>query len=210
MSKKIMLALVVVVLLAAASVWVYRSAVASNAVTDRDLYTVQKVDFPVTVSAAGLLEAAKSVSITPPRIERMHGFKIAGMVEEGRRVSEGDFLVEFDSSDISRRLRDETANHQRVQEEYQNKRSNFEIQLRDLKLQLEQAKSDADKLDNKLGRQAELESAITVEETRIRRDAARERVALLEKKLKASARRAVSISKYRAATSVITRAAWTS
>jgi HlyD family secretion protein len=105
------------------------------------------------------------------------------MVDEGKQVSEGDFLLEFDSSDISRRLREETANYQKVQEEYQKKRSDFDIQIRDLKLQLEQARSDLDKLENKLGRQAELESAIVIAETQIRRDAAKKKVELLERKL---------------------------
>jgi HlyD family secretion protein len=141
------------------------------------------MDFPLYVSAPGLLEAPRSVSIGPPRIRNENRFKLARMVEEGKQVSEGDFLLEFDSSDISRRLREETANYQKVQEEYQKKRSDFDIQIRDLKLQLEQAKSDLDKLENKLGRQAELESAIVIAETQIRRDAAKKKVELLERKL---------------------------
>jgi multidrug resistance efflux pump len=55
--------------------------------------------------------------------------------------------------------------------------------MRDLKLQLEQAKSDYEKLENKLSRQAELESAIVIAETQIRRDSAKKRVDLLEKKI---------------------------
>jgi HlyD family secretion protein len=104
-------------------------------------------------------------------------------VEEGKHVSEGDFLLEFDGSELNRRLREDTANFQRVQEEYQKKRSDFDIQVRDLKLQLEQAKADLDKLENKLSRQAELESAIVIAETQIRRDMARKKVELLAKKL---------------------------
>ena len=105
------------------------------------------------------------------------------MVEEGKHVSEGDFLLEFDGSDLNRRLREDTANFQRVQEEYQKKRSDFDIQVRDLKLQLEQAKADLDKLENKLSRQAELESAIVIAETQIRRDMAKKKVELLAIKL---------------------------
>jgi HlyD family secretion protein len=178
-----LLSIAVVAALAAAGFWLYRSVRVSAAPDERDLVSVQRVDYPVIVTAPGILEAAKSVSIGAPKIQREHRFKLSRMVEEGKQVSEGDFLLEFDGSDISRRLRDETASFQRVQEEYQKKRSDFEIQMRDLKLQLEQAKSDAEKLDNKLSRQAELESAIVIAETKIRRDAAREKVALLEKKL---------------------------
>ncbi len=160
-----------------------RPAELSGADEEKDLLTVQRVDFPVLAAAPGVLEAGKSISIGPPKIPHEHRFKIARLVEEGREVAEGDFLMEFDGSDISRRLRDETGNYQKVQEEYQKKRSDFDIQLRDLKLQLEQAKSDYEKLENKLSRQAELESAITVAETQIRRDAAKEKVALIDKKV---------------------------
>ncbi len=169
------------------SYWIYSSISVSAAAEDKDLITVVRVDYPLMVSAPGILEAAKSVSIGPPRIRNEHRFKLARMIEEGKQVSEGDFLMEFDGSDISRRMRDETTNFQRVQEEYQKKRSDFDIQVRDLKLQLEQAKSDYDKLENKLSRQAELESAITIAETKIRRDTAKKKVELLENKLKALA-----------------------
>ena len=168
---------------AAAAGWRYRTQRAWAAAEQRDLVTVTRADFPMYVNAPGVLEAARSVTISPPRIPGEFRFKLARMVEEGKQVSEGDFLLEFDGSDISRRLRDETANFQRVQEEYQKKRSDFDIMVRDLKLQLEQAKADLEKLENKLVQRAEFESAIVIEETRIRRDAAKQKFDLMERKL---------------------------
>ncbi len=182
-SKKWMMGLMALLLIGAGATWFYLSRSVSASAEERDLVTVQRLDFPLIATAPGMIEAKKSVSIGPPKVPNEHRFKLARMIEEGKEVSEGDFLMEFDGSDINRRLRDETANYQRVQEEYQKKRSDFDIQMRDLKLQLEQAKSDYDKLENKLGRQAELESAITIAETQIRKDAAREKVQLLEKKI---------------------------
>lgn len=171
------------VLVAAAALGLYWSRGVAADADPKELVAAERVDFPVTVSAPGILEAASSVSIGPPKIPNEHRYKLARMVEEGKEVSAGDFLLEFDGSDIGRRLREETANFQRVQQEYQKKRSDFDIQVRDLKLKLEQAKADLDKLDNKLSRQAELESAIVVAETGIRRDTARKKVELLERKL---------------------------
>jgi len=182
-TRKALLILMTATLSGGAGVLLDRSREAAGAAEDKDLLTVQRVDFPVLAAAPGILEAAKSISIGPPKIPHEHRFKIARLVDEGKEVTEGDFLIEFDGSDISRRLRDETGNYQKVQEEFQKKRSDFDIQLRDLKLQLEQAKSDYEKLENKLSRQAELESAITVAETQIRRDSAKEKVALIEKKV---------------------------
>jgi HlyD family secretion protein len=162
---------------------IYRSRGVSAAALEKDLLTVQKVDFPLIVSAAGAIEAGKSVSIGPPKIQRENRFKLTRIADEGTDVSEGDFLLEFDGSDIDRRLRDETANFQSVQQEYQKKRSDFDMQMRDLRFQLEQAKSDYGKLANKLNSQAEVESALTVAETQIRRDTAQKKVEALEKKL---------------------------
>lgn len=183
-AKRWVVLLAVFLLTVAGAFWLYRSGGAAAAVSDRDLITAQRVDFPLIISATGILEATRSVAVGPPSIRRESRFKLLRMVEEGTQVSEGDFLLEFDTSDIARRLRDETANFQRVQEEAQKKRSDAEIQLKNLKLQLEQAKADLEKLEIKLGQQAELVSAIAIEETRIRRDAAKKNVESLEKKVK--------------------------
>lgn len=183
-AKRWVLLAAILLLTAAGAFWLYRSSRVAAAVSDKDMITAQRVDFPLIISATGILEATRSVAVGPPSIRRESRFKLLRMVDEGTQVSEGDFLLEFDTSDIARRLRDETANFQRVQEEAQKKRSDAEIQLKNLKLQLEQAKADLEKLEIKLGQQAELVSAIAIEETRIRRDAAKKNVESLEKKVK--------------------------
>ncbi len=71
-----------------------------------------------------------------------------------------------------------------MQEEYQKKRSDFDIQMRELKLQLEQMRNDYQKLESKLNQQMDLESAIVIEETRIRRDTSKRRLELMERKIK--------------------------
>ncbi len=182
-SRKWITIVVAVLIVAAGSYWIYQSRSASANVSEKDLISAQQVDFPLIISATGTLEATRSVSITPPQVRRERRFKIMRMVDEGTEVSEGDFLVEFDTSDVASRLKNETANFQSVQEERQKKRSDADIQLKNLKLSLEEAKSDLDKLEVKLSSQADLISGIAVEEIRIQRDAAKQNVALLEKKL---------------------------
>jgi multidrug efflux pump subunit AcrA (membrane-fusion protein) len=181
--KKWLILLCSIVIFAFLGFWIFRTTGASASVNERELITVERADFPILVSGTGTLEAAKSVSIGPPYIRNMHRFRLSRMVEEGTIVSEGDFLLEFDGADINQRLRDVTANFQKVQEEYRKKRSDFDIQLKEQKLSLEQAISDYEKLENKLNQQAELESAIVIAETRIRRDMAKKRVDLLEQKI---------------------------
>jgi HlyD family secretion protein len=184
MSRKWIILIALIVVVAAVSSWIFYSRNVSANVSDKDLITVQRVNFPLIIGATGTLEATRSVSIGPPQVRRERRFKLMRMVDEGTVVSEGDFLMEFDTSDISSRLRDETANFQRVQEERQKKRSDSDIQLKNLKLSLEQAKSDLDKLEVKLSSQADLISGIEIEQIRIQRDAAKTKVDFLEKKLK--------------------------
>jgi HlyD family secretion protein len=182
-SRKWLILLLAVLAIAAAGYWIFQSRNVSANVSEKDLITVQRVDFPVIVSADGTLEALRSVSITAPQIRRMGSFKLMRIVEEGTRVTEGDFLMELDTSSIAEQLRELTANFQKVQENRQMKRSDFDIQLKNLKLSLEQAKADLEKLEVKLSSQVDLVSGIEIEETRIRRDAARKNVESLEKKL---------------------------
>ena len=58
---------------ALSATWWYRTRGVSAASVERELLTVQQVDFPLIVNATGVLEAAKSVSIGPPRIQGGRG-----------------------------------------------------------------------------------------------------------------------------------------
>src|SRR5512139_3875369 len=108
MTKQKWITVTVLVLVIAAGVyWMVQSTKVSANISDKDLITAQRVDFPLIISATGTLEASRSVSITPPQVRNQRRFKLTRMVDEGSLVSEGDFLMEFDTSDIARNLRDE-------------------------------------------------------------------------------------------------------
>jgi HlyD family secretion protein len=184
MSRKWITLVVIIVVVAAGAFWFFHFRNVSANVSDKDLITAQQVDFPLIISATGTLEAARSVSVSPPKVRNERRFKIMRMLDEGAEVSEGDFLLEFDTSEIASRLKDETANFQNVQEQRQKKRSDSDIQLKNLKLSLEQAKSDLEKLEVKLSSQTDLISGIEIEKIRLQRDAARLNVEFLEKKVK--------------------------
>lgn len=175
---------IMILIVAVGAYWVFSPGKVSASISDKDLITAQRVDFPVLVSATGTLEASRSVSISPPQVRRQRRFKLMRMVEEGTAVSEGDFLMEFDTSDISRNLRDETASFQRTQEDRQKKRSDSDISLKNLRLSIEQAKSELQKLEVKMASQQDLVSGIEIEQTKIQLAAAKKNVELLEKKLK--------------------------
>ncbi len=176
--------LAIVIIVGGGAYWYFTTGKASANVSDKDLITAQRVDFPVIVSATGALEATKSMGITPPQGSRnVRRFKLTRMVDEGTNVSEGDFVMEFDTSDLAKNMRDLTARFQKEQESRQNKRANFDLNLKNQKLSLEQAKSDLQKLEVKMSSQVDLLSGIEVEKTRIQRDASRKNVETMEKKI---------------------------
>jgi HlyD family secretion protein len=182
-SRKWLIILVIVLIVAAGTYWALHTDHASANISDKDVISVQRLDFPVIVDATGSLEAQRSVDVNPPQIRRERRFKLTRIVEEGTQVTEGDFLMEFDTSDISTRLRDEVANFQRVQENRQKKRSDSDIQLKNQRLTLEQARTELEKLEIKMSSQVDLVSGIEIEKTRIQRDAAKKKVEFLEKKV---------------------------
>jgi hypothetical protein len=76
-----------------------------------------------------------------------------------------------------------TANFQKQQQDYQKRRSDADMNLRDLAYQVEQAKADYQKNYDKLQSGAEVQSALTVEEQKIRVEMAKQKADALEKKL---------------------------
>jgi HlyD family secretion protein len=183
-SKKPISIIIALVVVIAGGIWFYRTSASSVTVSEKDLITVPKAEFPRLVVSSGLLEAKSSVPVTPPQVGDARSFKLIRMVDEGTQVAEGDFLLEFDGSDFSNRLRSAQTSFQTQQEKYQQGRSRFDSQVRDNKLNLDQARADFSNLDTKLQQQAELDSALTVAITKIQRDMARAKVEMLEKKIK--------------------------
>lgn len=183
-SKRLIAVLIGAIVVLAAGVWFYHSTKASTMVSEKDLFPVPRVDFPQIIGAAGLLEAKSSVQITPPQIATERRFTLVRMADEGTQINEGDFLLEFDSADFSRRLRDAQSTYQNQEERLQQSRSNFDNQVRDNRLNLAQALNDLQKLDTKLASQVELLSANDVAIARIQRAMAQTKVDNLQKKIK--------------------------
>ncbi len=183
-SRKWIILIVVVLVLAAGAYWILHSKNASANISSKDVIDVQRVpSFDLVVEASGTLEALRTVDITPPQLSRMGRFTLTRIVEEGTRVAEGDFLMEFDSSETDERLRDEIVRFQQVQENRQKRRSDSDLQLKNQRLSLEQAKTELEKLEIKMASQVDLVSGIEIEQTRIQLEAARRNVENLERKL---------------------------
>ena len=82
-SRKWLVVLVLVLVVAAGAFWLLRSRNASANISEKDLITVQRVDFPLLVEATGSLEALRSVDVGAPQVRRERRFKLMRIVEEG-------------------------------------------------------------------------------------------------------------------------------
>jgi hypothetical protein len=89
--RKWLVSVISVLVIAAGAYWIFHARNVSANISDKDLITAQRVDFPLIVSASGVLEALHSVSITPPQVRRERRFKLTRMADEGTAVSEGIF-----------------------------------------------------------------------------------------------------------------------
>lgn len=104
------------------------------------LYTVKCGPFLIDVQASGLVESGRSIIISAPSNLRRGSFTIVDMVEEGTYVKEGDFLLQFDTSELMENV-----------ETYEN--------------QLESAKASYEsQLANNKQTMANLESSLKIEE----------------------------------------------
>lgn len=76
------------------------SAEASRVTGSTEVYQVVRSDIVKTIIVSGELQAERSREISCPRIRSGFSSTITFMADEGANVSEGDRILEFDSSDL--------------------------------------------------------------------------------------------------------------
>ena len=76
--------------------------------TDLPTATVQQGEFVVDLRETGTLRAEKSITISAPPVRI--NLQVIGLVPEGTVVKEGDFLLQFDSTEIQQSIDDKQAN----------------------------------------------------------------------------------------------------
>ncbi len=158
--------------------------------SEEDWITLRKEDLTFGVSGSGQLQAAQAVEIRPPTLRDSYRFKIASMVEEGKQVKKGEPILDFDKTEISKRLTDENANLAKVKEEREKTQASLEVQRKDLELQVEEAKVEKEKAVNKLTEAREFESNLKLKTAEYEAEYTTRKVDMLEKKLGAVNRHA--------------------
>ncbi len=145
--------------------------------------TVERQDLKFSITGSGTLAAERDVAIGPPPVHRIWRFKINALAPEGTDVEPGDLLVSFDPSEVQKRLREDQANLEKVEEELTKTEASEGLKLKDLELQLEDARFREEKARNKLIQAREFESNLQVMEAQYEAELTKTRVGILEKKL---------------------------
>ena len=143
----------------------------------------EKDSFRFFVSGSGTVEAKQQVAVGPPGSAHGWRFKIMNLVPEGTQVQPGDLLVAFDPTETDNHLREERANLQKVLEELEKTKASEELNLKDLEIQIEDARVLDEKASNKLTQAREFESNLQVKAAEFEARFAALRLQLLEKKL---------------------------
>lgn len=69
-------------------------------------YTAERGEFLITIKTHGELKAARSATVMVP--QRVRGeMRVVSLVDDGTNVEEGDFLLQFDTSDAEKRVKDQ-------------------------------------------------------------------------------------------------------
>jgi HlyD family secretion protein len=152
-------------------------------VKETEWFTVERQDFVFSVPGSGTLEAKEARFIGPPPLRRIWNFKIAQMIPEGIKVEQGDLVVSFDPTEIEERLREEQADLEKVNEELRKTKASEELKVKDLEVQLEEARVQKEKAQNKLVQQRAFGSILEAREAEFEAELAAKRLDSLQKKL---------------------------
>lgn len=140
-------------------------------------------DVRLTIEATGSLEAAVAQEIGPPSVDGFWDYNLAWMIPEGTRVKAGDVVARFDATEIEDRLREHRATLETTTQQREKEEKNLALQIEQLRLDVVKAKGDLAELDVALDVPEGLLSSIDIEQKKLAKALAQERVRFLEEKV---------------------------
>jgi RND family efflux transporter MFP subunit len=143
----------------------------------------QQEDFRITVEASGTLEAAVFYEIGPPSVRDFWNYNLTWMIPEGSKVEAGQVIARFDAQQLEDRLRDHRAELETATRQKEKEERDLEVQLRQLRLDLVEAKGEIEKVALDSSVPTELLPKIEIEQNRLKEKLARETAAFLQEKI---------------------------
>jgi RND family efflux transporter MFP subunit len=112
------------------------------------------------------------------------------LVDEGITVKPGDSLIEFDGQEVNRRLTEQLAERDKNQEELNKRKLEYDVQLRDLRIRVEEARVNLEKARHKAEVDPSLTSMQDYKQAQIQLELAENEDLHLKEKLQATERMA--------------------
>ncbi|MCY4128752.1 MAG: efflux RND transporter periplasmic adaptor subunit [Gammaproteobacteria bacterium] len=148
---------------------------------------VERGTHPVTIETSGVVASKNTTLITPPP-SFFWNLNIGEIVEEGKRVEPGDKLVRFEATREDERLMQLTQQLRVSEGELASLAEKHNQEIETEKLNLAQAKSDADKARRKATQPADLIPSVEYQKLVKQRELADRRVGQLVRRAEVSAK----------------------
>lgn len=135
------------------------------------------------VEVTGELVSADTVSMMPPAIRRVWQYQVKQLAPEGSAVAKGDVVARLDTSELTQRLSVSAAKLAATKQDIETSKLRNAKQLEQLRLDLAEAKMNAEKAERKFNLSDE--TVASIEKEKYQRDAeiAKDRVGLITNKI---------------------------
>lgn len=148
--------------------------------------TIERGPLVVEVDVTGALRAVDSDSIGPPAVPGVWDYKIAMLAEEGAEVAEGEPVLAFDTSDLSRRLEQKVAQRDQANEQLEMTKAAARVSKQDTDLEIAQAEGELRKAKLKADAPADIVASIELQKLRLDVELAEKKVAFARKKARST------------------------
>lgn len=143
-------------------------------------------DLVVTVAVEGQLASRDSSILTPPQVPNFYDFQISFMAPEGSQVGEGDPVLGFDTAGLEQQLLTQMTEAEQAAKNIEKLDGDLEQRFMELELQLAEARGELRKAELKNEIPDDLRAANEARIAALDVEAARNRVASLERQLEAA------------------------
>ncbi len=137
-----------------------------------DWVSARHDDLKLRVDVTGTMRAVKSDLLGPPDLEDVWDFKISFMAPEGATVKQGDVVLGFDDSQLTRNLQDRENDQQSVGKQIEKKLAEAQMARQSETLKIAEAEADLRKAQLKVDVPKDLAGSLELQKARIDADTA--------------------------------------
>lgn len=134
--------------------WTLRNQLAAD--RQGEWVPVTRGDLATGVDVTGTLASAEGGTFGPPQLADVYEFKISMMAPEGREVRTGEPILAFDTSELQKRLDDNSATAEQARREIEKRKADLSLRREDEKMNLAEAEAKLRKTQLKLDAPADI------------------------------------------------------